>query len=211
VSPIRLIAVFLTASAAFAADPKLDALLKAVESRYNKAKTLQVTFKEEYTPPRRPRRTESGTLMLRKPGKMRWDYSEPKGKQFVSDGKSVWLYTPDENRVEKTKFKATDDLRAPLAFLLGKLNFDKEFKNLRAQPEGDGTRILAEPKEDNLPYSAVEFVVAPDARIREVKATAFDKSILLFSFDQERVDPALDNKLFDFQVPKGAQLVEGAQ
>jgi outer membrane lipoprotein carrier protein len=211
VSPIRLIAVLLTASAAFAGDAQLDALLKAVEARYNKAKTLQVSFKEEYTPRGRPRRTDSGLLMLRKPGKMRWDYSQPKGKQFVSDGKWVWLYTPDDNRAEKMKFQTTDDLKAPLAFLLGKLNFDKEFKNIRSQPDPAGTRILAEPKAETLPYSAVEFVVAADAHIREVKVTSFDKSILVFTFDQERMDPPLDNKLFEFQLPKGAELVEGQQ
>ena len=66
--------------------------------------------------------------MLRKPGKMRWDYSQPKGKLFVSDGKFLWLYTPDENRVEKMKLKESEDMRAPLAFLLGKLDFDKEFQ-----------------------------------------------------------------------------------
>jgi len=211
VSPTRLIAILLTATAAFGADPQLDRLLKTVEARYNKAKTLQVSFKEEYTPQARPRRTESGTLMLRKQGKMRWDYSQPKGKQFVSDGKYVWLYTPDDNRVQKMKFQTTEDLRAPLAFLLGKLDFNKEFKNLESKPAPGGTRILAEPKTENLPYSAVEFVVAADGSIREVKVTSFDKSILVFTFDQERVDPPLDSKLFDFQVPKGAEVVEGAQ
>ena len=62
------------------------------------------------------------------------------------------------------KLQETDDMRAPLAFLLGKLNFQKEFRNLQGQPEGAGTRITAEPKTDNLPYSAVEFVVTPDGR-----------------------------------------------
>jgi outer membrane lipoprotein carrier protein len=196
---------------AFGADSQLDTLLKGVEARYNKTKTLQVLFKEQYTPPGHARRTESGILMLRKPGQMRWAYSEPAGKLFVSDGKLLWLYTPDENRVEEMKFKETDDLRAPLAFLLGKLNFDKEFKNLQGKPEGADTRITAEPKTDNLPYSNVEFVVAPDARIREVKVTGFDKSILHFTFDQERQNPALDARLFKFEAPKGAQVVKPGQ
>jgi outer membrane lipoprotein-sorting protein len=91
------------------------------------------------------------------------------------------------------------------------LNFQKEFRNLQAKPEGDGTRITAEPKTDDLPYSAVEFVVSPDRQIREVKVTGFDRSILEFHFDKERVDPSLDNKLFQFQVPKGAELVEQGQ
>ena len=136
--------------------------------------------------------------MLRKPGKMRWAYSQPAGKLFVSDGKMLWLYTPDENRVERMKFKESDDMRAPLAFLLGKLDFDKEFRNLQSKTEGADTRIMAEPKTDNLPYSAVEFLVAPDSHIKEVKVTGFDRSILQFTFDQERVDPPLDGKLFQF-------------
>ena len=72
--------------------------------------------------------------MLRKPGRMRWEYSQPKGKLFVSDGKSLWLYTPADNRAEQMKLKESEDMHAPLAFLLGKLNFEKEFRNLRARP-----------------------------------------------------------------------------
>src|ERR1700754_548023 len=102
---------------------------------------------------------------------MRMDYEQPKGQQFISDGRSAWIYTPDENRVEKLKLQETEDMRAPLAFLLGKLKFDKEFRNLTAKAEGDATRIIAEPKLENLPYTNVEFLVASDSRIREVKVT----------------------------------------
>jgi outer membrane lipoprotein carrier protein len=196
---------------AFAGDAALDTLLKGVEARYNKAKTLQVLFHEDYTPPGRARRTESGTLVLRKPLKMRWDYDQPKGKLFVSDGKYLWLYTPSENRAERMKLKESDDMRAPLAFLLGKLDFQKDFRDLQAKPEGSGMRITAAPATDNLPYSAVEFVVTADQRIQVVKVTGFDRSVLEFRFDQEKVDPAMDAKMFQFQVPKGARLVETGQ
>ena len=196
---------------AFAGDAALDALLKRVETRYNRAKTLQVLFHEEYTPPGRAKRTESGRLMLRKPGKMRWDYDQPKGKLFVSDGKYLWLYTPAENRAERMKLKESDDMRAPLAFLLGKLDFQKEFRNLQGKAEGPDTRITAEPKTDTLPYSAVEFVVSAEQRIKVVKVTGFDHSLLEFRFDEEKVDPQLDAKVFQFQAPKGAQMVEAGQ
>ena len=196
---------------AFAADPGLDKLLKSVENRYNKAKTLQVLFNETYTPQGKPQRSESGTLLLRKPLRMRWEYSQPKGKLFVSDGKSLWLYTPADNRAEQMPLKDSEDMHAPLAFLLGRLNFDKDFKNLQARPDTAGTRITAEPKTDNLPYTAVEFVVAPDSQIREVKVTGFDNSILDFHFDAEKVDPSLDAALFVFKAPAGAEVVEGEQ
>lgn len=196
---------------AFAADPGLESLLKNVETRYNKAKTLQVAFTEVYTPPGKPQRTESGTLMLRKPGRMRWDYSQPKGKLFLSDGKNLWLYTASENRAEKMKVQESEDMRAPLAFLLGKLNFNKEFRNIKGRPDNGGTRITAEPKSDNLPYSAVEFVVTPDYHIRQVRVTGYDRSILDFTFGEEKMDPPLDSKLFQFKAPPGAEVVEAAQ
>ena len=201
----------LLAVSGFAADAGLSALLREVENRYNKAKTLEVLFIESYTPPGKAPRTESGKLMLRKPGRMRWDYQQPKGKLFVSDGKNLWLYTPADNRAEKMKLQESEDMRAPLAFLLGKLNFEKEFRNLQARVDGGGTRIAAEPKTDNLPYSEVEFLVTADLRIREVKVTGFDQSILEFRFDQERTDPPLDAKLFQFKPPIGAKVVEEGQ
>lgn len=154
------------------------------------------------------RRTESGTLLLRKPGRMRWEYSEPAGKLFLSDGKDLYLYTPDTNQVVKTKMRETADMRAPLAFLLGKLNFDKDFRNIQGKADGPLIRITAEPKTDNLPYSAVEFVVTVDGIIREVKVTAYDKSVIDFTFKDEKMDPPLEAKLFQFKLPAGATLVQ---
>jgi len=201
----------LLAAPAFAADATLDRLLERLEEHYNQAKTLQVNFIEQYTPSGSIRRTESGMLMLRKPGRMRGEYSLPKGKLFVSDGKFLWIYTPADNRVAKMPLKVSEDMRAPLAFLLGKLNFNKEFRNLRQQAEGASTRIFAEPKTEDLPYSAVEFLVTTENRISELKVTGFDHSILDFIFTDEKVDPPLDAKLFQFQPPAGAVVEEAEQ
>jgi outer membrane lipoprotein carrier protein len=211
VSPIRLLMCLLPVSLC-AATPDLAPLLKAVETRYNHAQTLQVVFHEAYTGPGQPRRTESGRLLLRKPGRMRWDYTTPLGKLFVSDGKFLWLYTPNNHQVEKMKMKESDDMRAPLAFLLGKLHFEKEFRNIKSEPAGgDATRIMAEPKADTLPYTNVEFVVGPDTQIRHVKVIGYDQSVLEFDFEQEKLNPQLEAKLFEFRMPAGAQLVETAQ
>jgi outer membrane lipoprotein carrier protein len=193
------------------ADTGLDGILSKLEDHYNRTKTLQVQFVEQYTPPGSIRRTESGTLMLRKPGKMRGEYAQPQGKLFISDGKSLWLYTPDDKHAQKMPLKNTEDLRAPLAFLLGKLHFTKEFQNLQAKPEGSLTRITAQPKGENLPYSNVEFVVTPEDRIQELKVIGFDRSVLDFTFQGEKDDPPLDSKLFQFQLPPGAVLEETAQ
>jgi outer membrane lipoprotein carrier protein len=196
---------------AHAANTPLDTLLKGVETRYNKAQTLEVLFHEGYTAPQHPKRTESGTLRLRKPGRMRWDYSDPAGKLFLSDGKNLYLYTPSNKRVEKMKLKESEDMRVPLAFLLGKLNFQKEFQDIEAHAQGLDTLITAKPKSDNLPYTKVEFVVTPGYQIRRVQVTGYDRSVIDFQFDQEKINPSLDARLFRFELPPGAELVEESQ
>ena len=203
--------VALLAVSAFAADAPIASLLKTAEQRYNHADTIQVLFRESYTRAGHAPKQESGVLELRKPGRMRWEYTDPQGKLAVGDGKVFWMYTPSENRVDKMPLRDTDDLQAPIAFLLGKLHFDKEFRNLQGKPEGSDTRIAAEPKTDSLPYSAVEFLVTPEGRIREVKVTRFDNAIMGYTFDQEKMNPKLDDKLFQFQVPKGAEVVEAGK
>lgn len=195
---------------AFAADPNLDELLRSVENRYNHAKTLQVLFKEQYTPFGKATRSESGLLMLRKPGRMRWDYSQPKGKLVISDGSALWLYSPADNRAEKMPLRQTEDMRAPLAFLLGKLNFQRDFRKLQGKKEGlYDTRVTAESNSESLPYSAVEFLVTRESLIKEVRVTYYDKSVLDLTFDQEHLDPTLDPKLFQFHLPEGATLDGG--
>ena len=139
---------------------------------------------------------------------MRWDYSSPAGKLFVSDGKNVYLYTPDSRRVEKSRLKESEDMRAPLALLLGKLNFWKEFRKFDMRPEGPDMWVSAEPNSDDLPYSRVEFLLTPGAQIRHVRVVGVDRSTLDFEFEHESLNPVLNASLFSFQPPPGAEVVE---
>jgi outer membrane lipoprotein carrier protein len=192
-----------------AADVDLNTLLKGIEQRYNRAKTLQVHFVESYSVQGRPRNSESGELTLRKPGRMRWDYSAPSGKLFVSDGKDVYLYTPDAHRVEKAKLKASEDMRAPLAFLLGKLDFAKEFRDFEVRSEGVNYLVTAKAKNDKLPYEKVQMLIAPDDRIQRLIVNGQDdQSILTFQFDGEKLNPPVDDARFKFQMPAGATMVD---
>ena len=81
------------------------------------------------------KRLASGELYLRKPGKMRWEYSSPREKLFVSDGHEAWFYVPEDRQARKTEVKELDDLRSPLAFLLGKTRLEKELHGLSAAPD----------------------------------------------------------------------------
>jgi outer membrane lipoprotein carrier protein len=197
-----------------AGDAVLDHLLQSVESRYNTAKTLQVTFQETYAGPGGRRQVESGELYLRKPGKMRWEYKTPAGKLFLSDGKQVFFYNPTTNRAEKTKLKETEDMRAPLAFLLGKLDFSKDFRDFQLKNDNaSAATVTAMPKSDKLPYKQVQFTVNPvkGYSIEKLVVTAQDNASLVFTFANEQVNPALNDRLFHFELPKGAQWADLTQ
>src|SRR5580765_6424131 len=101
----------------------------AVDAHYNHMRTLQTEFTEVYRGSG-IERTEAGTLWLKKPGKMRWEYRSPREKLFVSDGKTAWFYVPEDRQARKTAAKKLDDIRSPLAFLLGKTKLEKELRGL---------------------------------------------------------------------------------
>ena len=200
--------MWVAAGIALPADTSLTRTLRGVEDRYNRAQTLQIAFNEAYTAQGKAWKPESGTIFLRKPGRMRWEYDSPKGKVFLSDGKFVYLITPDSNRVQKMKAKETEDMRAPLAFLLGRLHFEKDFQNFQSRQDGAVTAITAEPKSADLAYTKVEFAVSPDFQIRRLQVTGQDHSVHEFKFDQEKMNPPLNGKLFEFQLPPGSMLEE---
>ena len=191
-----------------AADVPLPAMLKNIELRYNRVQSLQVSFNQSYKGQGPQRKPESGELFLRKPGRMRWDYASPEGKFFLCDAKNFYYFSPNTGRAEKMKLQEADDLRAPLAFLLGKLNFNKDFAGFEAKPAGEVTVITAAPKSDKLPYRQVEFDVTSSFQIKRMVITGQDSSIMEFRFGEEKLNPKLTDAMFKFKLPVGAELVE---
>ena len=190
------------------AAPDLPSLLKGVENRYNRPRTMQISFEQSISGQGSIDRTETGTLYLQKPGRMRWDYKFPEGKIFLADGKHVWFYSPNTARVERSAVKESGDLRTPLAFLMGRLDFNRDFKEFRTRPEGSDLYIVATPKSERAPYSTVEFLVTPDYRIRLLKVIGHDRSVMTFRLSDEKINPSLDPVLFRFKVPPGIPLVD---
>jgi outer membrane lipoprotein carrier protein len=147
-------------------------------------------------------------LSLRKKGKMRWDYSRPAGKLFISDGKDVFLYTASDNRVEKVPLKDTEDMRAPLAFLLGRLDMKKEFRDFGTRAGEGGIWLDARAKADRLPYDKVEMLVSDAGAIEKLNVIGRDQSVLCYTFSGETLNPPLKDALFHFDIPVGAQVVD---
>ncbi len=207
----RAICLLLLVSLGLSADPRADELIKKVQDRYNGARTLAVDFVESYSILGHARQPETGTLTLRKQGKMRWDYTQPQGKLFISDGRNVYLYTSRDNRVEKVPLKDTEDMRAPLAFLLGRLDMKKEFRDFTVRPGDGGTWLEASAKNDRIPYSKVEMLIAADGSVRNLKVVGRDQSLLAYSFGNEKLNPPVSDQAFHFTIPPGAEVVDAVE
>ena len=104
-------------------------MLKRVDAHYNRLRTLRARFVEHYAGMGMDR-TESGTLEMAKPGRMRWAYDRPVGKLFVMDGKFGWSYTPGDGQVQRIPAKKLDDLRSPLRLLLGHTQLATELQGV---------------------------------------------------------------------------------
>jgi outer membrane lipoprotein carrier protein len=183
--------------------------LHGIEERYNNAKTLRVNFTETLITRGGRHVPEMGTLYLRKPGLMRWEYSSPAGDVFVSDGKFTYEYTAESNSYKQQKLKEGDDMRGPLAFLLGKLDFNRDFDKFPAG--GADGAITAVPKSDKLEYSEVTLTPAPDSSLKKLSINGQDGSTMQFVFDGEQRNPSLADALFKFVPPPGAVLTESTR
>lgn len=205
----RLVSVVALSVGIALAAPSADELIKQVQDRYNGVRTLSVEFRMEdhHRPP------EEGKLTLRKQGKMRWDYSKPAGKLFVADGKTVYLYSARDNKVEKVPLKDTEDMRAPLAFLLGRLDLRRQFGSFATRPGGEegGTWLTASAKNDRAPYEQIDMLIAPDGSVHHLRVAGRDQSEIDFYFKDEHLNPPVADTLFHFTIPPGAEVVDAIE
>lgn len=188
-------------------------LARAVDDHYNHLRSLQSDFTEIYRGDG-PERVESGTLWLKKPRKMRWEYRSPKEKLFVSDGQVVWFYLPAERQLRKTDFKKLDDLRSPLAFLLGKTKLENELRGLskvvdQAPMIAGNTLLRGVPQAMTGQVNEVQLEVTPSAQIVRIVLMEPDGATTEFRFADWKENADLNDRRFEFTPPPGVETVEG--
>jgi outer membrane lipoprotein carrier protein len=193
--------------------PDVHAIAQAVDERYNHLRSLQAEFTEIYRGAGMER-TESGTLWLKKPGKMRWQYRSPRDKLFLTDGRNAWFYVPGERQVRRTAVKKLDDLRSPLAFLLGKTKLEKELQGLSLAPDvtplAAGDVVLrGVPKSLADRVSQVLLEITPDHWIGRILIEEVDGSVTEYRFSSHRENVDVPDQRFQFVVPDGVEVIEG--
>jgi len=186
-----------------------DELAQRIDRHYNSLHSLEVHFTQQYEG-MGMNREEAGVLLLKKPGRMRWTYSQPPGKLFVLDGKYGYFYSPTDSEVQRVPVKKLDDMRSPLALLLGHAKLEKELTGLAIAAQADGTYVLTGiPKGLEKRVASFSVTATADGVIRSMKVEETDGITNAFVFSDEKPDAAAPDAEFVFTAPPGVKVVEG--
>jgi outer membrane lipoprotein carrier protein len=212
-----LLLLLICGQALWAQSPGSDVrqVAAAVDARYNNMKSLRAEFTEVYSGGGM-RRSESGTLWIKKPGKMRWDYSSPQKKIFVTDGTTAWFYVPGERQARRTPLKKLDDLRSPLRYLLGRSKLEKELRGLSLAPDirpetagGVVLRGIPVGMEDHI--SQVLLESDRQGFLRRIVMEELDGSRSEFRLENQKENVAVGDAEFSFRPPAGVEVLQTNQ
>ena len=190
----------------------MHALAAKVDAHYNHLKSLRASFTERYSGMGQ-HRTETGTLLLAKPGRMRWQYAT--GKLFVLDGRNAVSYVPGEPQAQRMPAKQLDDARSPLRLLLGHTQLEKELDGLGAQP-GPGGAVLftGRPRYSTGPDSgriaSITVRVLPaSGEISGLEVREIDGTTTAFDFTDRKENLPVAEGDFRFLPPPGVTVIDG--
>jgi len=191
----------------------MDTYLERLESSYQGVQTIRADFTQTYVSGGRTR-VESGVVCFARARLMRWDYQRPRPKLFLTDGKTLMLYIPEEKQLTRSPLKESEDVRIPFLLLLSKLDLHRVFSRIELAPDAlshdPADRVLrAYPKQGyEGDYQQVLMLVDPRFDIRRVLVTLADQSTMEFSFDHIQRNVPLSRSLFRFVPPAGTEIID---
>jgi len=188
--------------------PTAHEMAARVDRHYNQLHSLRAAFTENYAG-LGINRTESGTLLLLKPGRMKWDYSSPAGKLFLLDGRYAWFYSKGDPQVQRIPAKELDDLRSPLRFLLGHTELEKEMNSLTLDlaPGGEFT-LTGQPKGQEKRVTRLTLTVSANGIITGIEIEETDGALTRFTFTGEVPNAPVPADAFRFAAPAGVPVVD---
>lgn len=193
---------------AFALDSK--AIVDAIQKQYDATDTFQARFiQKSYLKILGQSQKAEGSVSIKKPGKMKWEYKAPDRQILVSNDQGLWLYLPDEKQVTRMKSQSIYSSNTPALFLAGRGKLTESF-TIGKVTEENGIYI-AELIPRNKVQSLSKMVLLADKKnFQIVGSRVYDnlgnKTEMLFS--NIKTNPNLKEKLFQFEVPKGVELID---
>jgi outer membrane lipoprotein carrier protein len=219
---LRTVIAILLASS-FVSPHDADDIRRALESRYQHARTLKADFYERYSDGNGGGSAESGVVYFSRPGRMRWEYESPEQKLFIVDGTNAWFYVPSDRTASRAKMKESSDWRTPLALLAGKADLSKLCRSIqiagadeaKGREPGESvaagdTLLLCIPREATGSDAAfrVLFETDPDARLVRVVIREPGRMKTEFRFGNWEENLVIPEVKFHFQPPPGVAVVD---
>jgi len=188
--------------------PTVHEMADRVDRHYNLLHSLKAGFTESYEG-MGMKRVESGTMLMLKPGRIKWDYAVPAGKVFVVDGTFAWFYTEGDPEVQRLRAREMDDLRSPLRFLLGHTKLEKDIDSLTlaAAPGGEFT-LSGQPKGLEKRVARLTLTVTPEGTITAIEIEEIDGALTRFTFTGEQPNAPIPAGEFRFTPPEGVPVVD---
>jgi outer membrane lipoprotein carrier protein len=202
--PLVLAAATAAAPSSPPAGEAAAALARKVQDFYERTRDLEASFVQTYTYSGFGRRQVSkGTLRVKKPGMMRWDYASPTKKTVAVKGSRLVQWEPEENQAYVDERFDASAMSAAVTFLLGKGDLAKEFR-LEAAPSGG---LLLRPKEPDPRVESIELAVAPDGEVRATKVVDGSGNVNELAFERVRRNAGIPDSAFEVKIPKDAHRI----
>jgi outer membrane lipoprotein carrier protein len=183
---------------------------RALQEKYDRVKDFTADFTHTYEGGVLKRKSvERGTVQIKKPGRMRWEYTAPEKKTFVSDGVKIYSYVPADKQVIVSDVPPSDEATTAVLFLAGKGNLVRDFDVTYADTAIPGAVALRlNPRQKQRDYDWLIVVVdAASLQIRALTAADQQGGRSTFEFSNYRENTGIADNVFAFKIPRGADVI----
>lgn len=186
---------------------------RALQRKYAGVRDFSADFVQSYTGGvLRKQVVEKGHLVVKKPGKMRWEYADPETKLFVSDGARAYFYVPEDRQVVVSPVPASDEANTSVMFLAGRGDLERDFDASAAAPPAGlpaGTAaVKLVPRSGQREYDWLVLAYAADSLTLRGLVTVDSQggeSSFVFKNLKENVSPS--DAQFTFTIPRGVDVI----
>lgn len=193
-----------------------NALARALQKKYDTVRDFSADFSHTYEGGvLRKKITEHGTVLIKKPGMMRWAYTAPDEKMFVSDGRKLYSYVRADKQVTVTTMPTADEATTAVLFLAGKGSLIRDFDVSYADPKltaaagvpsSDALKLV--PKQRQSEYDWLVLAVDPQSlQMRTLITIDQQGGTSTFVFSRMKENVGLSDKAFTFTVPRGVDVI----
>jgi outer membrane lipoprotein carrier protein len=207
----RVLAMLIVTSVVVSAQsrPSAETLARSLQQRYQGIRDFSADFTHTYRGGAlRTQTREQGTVSVKKPGRMRWLYTKPEKKEFVSDGRKIYSYIPQDRQVIVSNVPSDDEATTPALFLAGKGDISRDFTAAYIDSTVPGALALKlTPRRSEPDYEYLVVVVDPATlQIRGLTTRDRQGGESTLTFANLKENQGISDNQFTFRIPRGVDV-----